>query len=145
MIELGCGGLSAGEVVRVVRGLETVTLGPQARAAMEASRAIVDRLAASELPVYGVSTGFGAMATRYVEPAKRRLLQASVVRSHAAGMGPPVEREVVRALILLRARTLAMGQSGVRPVVCERMCELLNADRLPEVPEIGRASCRERV
>ena len=141
MIELRPGGLAADEVVRIARGLEHVALGSEARQAMAASRAIVDRLAASETPVYGVSTGFGAMATRYVEPEQRRLLQASVVRSHAAGMGPPVEREVVRALILLRARTLAMGHSGVRPVVAELMCELLNADRLPEVPEFGSLGC----
>ena len=141
MVELEPGGISAAAVVRVVRGGEEVRLGAAARSAMARSRAIVDRLAASEQPVYGVSTGFGAMATRYVEPDARRLLQASVVRSHAAGMGPPVEREVVRALMLLRARTLAMGHSGVRPLVCERICGLLNADLLPDVPEFGSLGC----
>ena len=86
-------------------------------AAMERSAAIVQRLVDSTEPAYGVSTGFGSLANVRIDPDRREELQRALIRSHAAGMGPPVEREVVRAMMLLRARTLAMGYSGARPVV----------------------------
>src|SRR5699024_12418642 len=78
-------------------------------------------LAAGETPVYGVSTGFGALADTSIPPSMRHALQRSLIRSHAAGAGGEVEPEVVRALMLLRARTLASGRTGVRPVVVETM------------------------
>jgi histidine ammonia-lyase len=87
--------------------------------------------------VYGISTGFGALSLTRIAPDRRKALQQALVRSHAAGMGPPIEREVVRAMMLLRARTLAMGYSGVRPVVVERLVDLLNAGITPVVPEHG--------
>ena len=92
---------------------------------MARSAAIVERLAASDEPVYGVSTGFGSLATTRSPPSAREELQRALIRSHAAGMGPPVEREVVRAMMLLRARTLAMGFSGARPEVAETILALL--------------------
>src|SRR5687768_9548077 len=104
---------------------------------MEASAAVLERLADSEEPVYGVSTGFGSLAGTWIPDGRREELQRALVRSHAAGMGPPVEREVVRAMMLLRARTLAMGFSGARAVVAERICALLNAHITPVVPEHG--------
>ncbi len=104
---------------------------------MGQSAAIVEEVASSESPTYGVSTGFGSLATTPIPAERREELQRALVRSHAAGMGPPVEAEVVRALMLLRARTLAMGYSGARPVVAETILELLNADLTPVVPEHG--------
>ena len=84
---------------------------------MERSAAVVVARAASDEPAYGISTGFGSLALVRIPAEARVELQRALVRSHAAGMGPPVEREVVRAMMLLRARTLAMGCSGARPVV----------------------------
>jgi len=137
MIELTGAGLTPADVVAVARSDEPVVLAGTARAAMEASAAIVERLAASSDPVYGVSTGFGSLANTVIPPARREELQRALLRSHAAGMGPPVEREVVRAMMLLRARTLAMGYSGVRPVLVETMLELLNHGLTPVVREHG--------
>ncbi|MDQ1466006.1 MAG: histidine ammonia-lyase [Actinomycetota bacterium] len=137
MIELTGAGLTRADVVAVARSNEQVTLAVTARAAMEASAAIVERLAESEDPVYGVSTGFGSLANTVIPPERREELQRALLRSHAAGMGPPVEREVVRAMMLLRARTLAMGRSGARPVLVEAILGLLNAGLTPVVREHG--------
>ena len=100
------------EVVAVARDGVRIQLAPEALAALAKAREVIDELAASGEPVYGVSTGFGALATRYIDPEMRAQLQRSLVRSHAAGSGPEVEREVVRALMLLRLRTLASGHTG---------------------------------
>jgi histidine ammonia-lyase len=136
-VELGDAGASRADVLAVAREGEAVTIGPAATAAMERGAAVVASLVASDEPVYGVSTGFGALATTPIPAEKRALLQKSLVRSHAAGMGPEVEREVVRATMFLRARSLSMGYSGVRPVVAERIAWLLNASLTPIVPEYG--------
>ena len=130
-------GLRAEDVVAVARQDSTVTVSPSAIAAMEASAAIVERLAAGDEPVYGVSTGFGSLATTPIPADRREELQRSLIRSHAAGMGPLVEREVVRAMVLLRARSLCMGYSGVRPVLVEQMLALLNEGYTPLVYEHG--------
>ncbi len=134
-------GLSPDDVVAVARGREAVVLGDRAVAAMARSRAIVDRLAESGAPVYGVSTGFGALATMFIPAERRAQLQRSLIRSHAAGMGPPVEAEVVRAMMLLRVRSLAMGFSGTRPEVAANLVALLNAGITPVVPEHGSLGC----
>ena len=84
-----------------------------------------------------MSTGFGALATTVIPPERRARLQVSLIRSHAAGMGPPVEAEVVRAMMFLRARTLALGASGTRPLVAEAIVGLVNAGITPLVPEHG--------
>jgi histidine ammonia-lyase len=137
MLELTGTGLGEADVVAVARdGLE-VTLSDHARTAMDASAAVVERLVASHEPVYGVSTGFGSLANVSIPPERRVELQRALVRSHAAGMGDPVEVEVVRAMMLLRARSLAMGRSGARPVLAETMLALLNAGCTPVVPEYG--------
>ncbi|HKA05406.1 MAG TPA: histidine ammonia-lyase [Acidimicrobiales bacterium] len=133
--------LTIDEVVRVARAREAVDLDPGARDAMARARAVVEELGRSAEPVYGVSTGFGAMATRHIAPADRRRLQVGVVRSHAAGMGPPVEDEVVRAMTLLPARTLASGVTGARPLLAERLIDLLNTGTTPTVPEYGSLGC----
>src|SRR2546428_6429551 len=109
---------------------------------MERSRARVQRAAGSREPVYGVSTGFGALAGTRVAPLRQPELQLALIRSHAAGMGPPAEQEVVRATMLLRARTLAMGLSGVRPVVAEALIAMLNAEITPVVPRYGSGGGR---
>jgi histidine ammonia-lyase len=125
------------EVVAVARDDARVTLGAGALEAMRRSAEIVERLARSSEPVYGVSTGFGSLAGVRIAPERRGELQLALIRSHAAGMGPAVEREVVRAMMLLRARTLAMGYSGARPVVAETIVAMLNAGLTPVVPEHG--------
>jgi histidine ammonia-lyase len=130
-------GLTPADVVAVARHDAPVTLDADAVDRMAAARRLVDELADGDEPVYGISTGFGALASTRVPPDRRTELQHAVVRSHAAGMGPAVEREVVRAMMLLRARSLAMGFSGVRPVVVEGLLGLLNAGLTPVVPEHG--------
>ncbi len=134
-------GMTIEDVVAVARHDAPVLLSPEALAAMARSRATVDALAASERPVYGVSTGFGALANRHIAPEDRRQLQRSLVRSHAAGTGPYVEREVVRALMLLRLKTLASGHTGARPIVAETYAAMLNAGITPAVHEFGSLGC----
>jgi histidine ammonia-lyase len=137
MIELDGVGLLPEEVVAVARHEAPVRLGAEGRRRMEESAAVVARLAASDQPVYGVSTGFGSLANTHIPADRREELQRALVRSHAAGMGEPIETECVRAMLLLRARTLAMGFSGARPAVAETMLALLNAGLTPVVPEHG--------
>jgi histidine ammonia-lyase len=129
--------LAPAQVIAVARDDEPVELADRSRAAMEASAAVVDRLTSSPEPTYGVSTGFGSLATTPIPAQRREELQQALLRSHAAGMGPPVEREVVRAMMLLRARSLAMGYSGARPEVADAILRLLNAGVTPVVPEHG--------
>jgi histidine ammonia-lyase len=110
---------------------------------MATSRAHVEALAAAEEPVYGISTGFGGLATTHIPPDQRERLQHALIASHAAGMGDPVEPEVVRAMVLLRARTLASGITGARPELAAALLGLLDAEDgdLPEVPEFGSLGC----
>ena len=136
-VVIGTSGLTAAEVVRVARRGAHVTVGDDAGEALARSAAIVEDHAASDEPVYGISTGFGSLANTAIPPERREELQRGLIRSHAAGMGPLVEPEVVRAMMLLRARTLAMGYSGVRPVVVDTIVALLNAGITPEVHEHG--------
>jgi histidine ammonia-lyase len=136
-VQLTGGGLSVPDVLAVARDGAPVSLGARARGNMTASADVVTRLVHSPEPAYGVSTGFGSLANVTIAAEKREDLQRSLLRSHAAGMGPPVEHEVVRAMMLLRARTLAMGYSGARPVVVDRIIALLNLGLTPVVPEHG--------
>src|ERR1051325_2321848 len=134
-------GMTEDQVVAVAREGAKVALAAGARQRMERSRARVERAASSRDPVYGVSTGFGALAGTRVAPLRQPELQLALIRSHAAGVGPPVEEEVVRATMLLRARTLAMGMSGVRPLIAEALIGLLNAGVTPLVPRYGSVGC----
>jgi histidine ammonia-lyase len=136
-LELTGDRVEAADVVAVARRAVPARLSERARTAMAESAAIVERLADSDEPVYGVSTGFGSLATTPIPPERREELQRALIRSHAAGMGEPVEREVVRAMMFLRARSLAMGRSGARPVVADTMLALLSAGLDPVVPEHG--------
>jgi histidine ammonia-lyase len=136
-LELGADGLAQPDVVAVARHEVPATLASEGRAAMERSARVVEALSDSADPTYGVSTGFGSLALVPIPFARRGELQRALVRSHAAGMGPSVEREVVRGMMLLRARSLAMGCSGARPVLVERLLALLNSGLTPVVPEHG--------
>jgi histidine ammonia-lyase len=136
-IELTGDRVQPADVVAVARHGVPARLSDEARAAMDESAAVVERLAGSDEPVYGVSTGFGSLAATWIPPERREELQRALIRSHAAGMGPPVEREVVRAMMFLRARSLAMGRSGARPIVADTMLALLAAGLDPVVPEHG--------
>ena len=104
---------------------------------MVTSREIIDDIERQGRPVYGVTTGFGALANTFIPPERRAELQHALIRSHAAGIGAPMPREVVRAMMLLRVRSLALGHSGVRPLVAQALVDLLNHDITPWVPEHG--------
>ena len=140
-VTVGTHGMTLDEVVAVARRNAPVELSDEALAAMALSRARIEELAASDTPAYGISTGFGALANRHIPVASRVQLQRSLVRSHAAGMGAPVEREVVRALMLLRLKTLASGRTGARPLVAQTMAGVLNAGITPVVHEYGSLGC----
>src|SRR6266545_6691872 len=141
LVAVGPDPLTFDQVVAVARGGAAVVLGEDAHKAMAASRAHVEDLATRPTPAYGISTGFGALATRHIHPELRAKLQVSLIRSHAAGSGPEVEREVVRALMLLRLRTLASGRTGIRPVTARTLAALLNAGITPVVYEYGSLGC----
>lgn len=140
-VVVGTSGTTAEDVIAVARGNARVELSAEALDALGRARAIVDALAAKPEPVYGVSTGFGALATRHISHDLRAQLQRNIVRSHAAGMGPRVEREVVRALMFLRLKTVASGHTGVRPEVAQTMADVLNAGITPVVHEYGSLGC----
>jgi histidine ammonia-lyase len=129
------------QVVAVARAGAAVEISPEALESMTTSRRMVEELAAGPTPAYGISTGFGALATRHIPPELRTKLQASLIRSHAAGIGQPVETEVVRALMLLRLHTLASGYTGARPIVALHLAALLNSGVTPIVPESGSLGC----
>src|SRR3954471_14536386 len=138
---VGVGPLYPEDVVRVARGGWGVRLADEALAEIARSRDVVDRLAKDDRPHYGVSTGFGALATRHIPLEQRAQLQRSLIRSHAAGSGPEVEREVVRALMALRLSTLATGRTGVRPETAVAYAGLLSAGITPVVHEHGSLGC----
>lgn len=140
-VEVGVGPLTPEQVVAVVRGGAGVRIGEDALAAIDRARAVVEVLAAADTPAYGVSTGFGALATRHIPTEMRARLQRSLVRSHAAGSGPEVEREVVRALMLLRLSTLATGRTGVRRQTAALLSDLLHHGITPVVREHGSLGC----
>ncbi|KQQ62755.1 histidine ammonia-lyase [Microbacterium sp. Leaf320] len=133
--------LSPADVVAVARHGAPVSISPAALDRVAETRRVIDGLAIDPNPHYGVSTGFGALATTFIAPDRRLQLQASLIRSHAAGTGAEVEREVVRGLQLLRLQTLTSGRTGVRPVVVETYAALLNAGITPIVREYGSLGC----
>jgi histidine ammonia-lyase len=141
VVEVGIGPVTPDEVVAVARGGVRVQLSADALAEITRTRGIIEGLAGDAQPHYGISTGFGALATKHIAPAQRAQLQRSLIRSHASGTGPEVEREVVRALMLLRLSTLASGRTGVRPVVVETYVAMLNAGITPVVREYGSLGC----
>ena len=140
-IKVGVGPVSFEDLIHVARGSAPVELTAEALGAIDHARGVIETLAAAETPVYGVSTGFGALATRHIPTEMRAQLQRSLVRSHAAGSGPEVEREVVRALMLLRLSTLATGRTGVRRETAQLMADLLSHGITPVVREYGSLGC----
>jgi histidine ammonia-lyase len=140
-VEVGVAAVSFDDLVAVARYGAPVRLGEDALVAIDRARAVVDELAQAPTPAYGISTGFGALATRHIPTEMRAQLQRSLVRSHAAGSGPEVEREVVRALMLLRLSTLATGHTGVRRETAELLAGLLEHGITPVVREYGSLGC----
>ncbi|MEX1262642.1 MAG: histidine ammonia-lyase [Actinomycetota bacterium] len=128
--------LDAADVVAVAGGAP-VSFGDDARARVAAARAVIDDALASGETIYGVTTGFGALAHTRVDPAQSSTLQHGIVRSHATAVGAPLPREEARAMLLLRAHVLALGHSGVRPAVIDLMVSMLNDDVIPAVPQQG--------
>ncbi len=141
VVTIGTGPVSIAEVVAVARSHAAVALSPESVDAMEWSRAVIDALAQDSEPHYGVSTGFGALATAHIPREQRVQLQRSLVRSHAASSGAEIEREVVRATMLLRLSTMATGRTGVRPLVARAYVDLLNAGITPIIGEYGSLGC----
>ena len=126
-VTIDISGLDTNSVLDVARFGAEVKISPHAFESIARSRKIVEDLSRSAQPVYGISTGFGALASRHIAPDERIALQQSLIRSHAAGMGQVVEPEVVRAMQVLRLRTLCSGATGVRPEVAQIIAAMLNA------------------
>jgi len=129
--------LSIDAVVAVARDRAEVRVGDGVAKRMAPGRALVEDVIARGDIVYGITTGFGALAQVHIDPERVVELQHAIVRSHAAGAGDPIEEEVVRGMMLLRARTLAAGHAGARPILVERIAAMLNAGVTPIVPEHG--------
>ncbi len=140
-VVVGIGPVTIDDVVRVARDNAPVMIAEDAQAAIAASRARIEALADDPTPAYGISTGFGALATRHIPHELRTKLQRSLIRSHAAGSGPEVEREVIRAMMLLRLSTLTTGRTGIRPEVAMTYAGLLSAGLTPVVHEYGSLGC----
>src|SRR3954447_4197040 len=111
--------LTIEDVEAVARHGANASLDPAARSRMQEARDVIERLVAAGEVVYGVTTGFGALASTFIDPADSATLQENLLRSHAVGVGAPLPDDVVRAMLLLRANTLALGHSGCRPVVVD--------------------------
>jgi histidine ammonia-lyase len=141
LVAVGMGPVVPADLIAVARHGAGVRLAEESLAEIARTRAIVEGLAGDDEPHYGISTGFGALATKHIPVERRAQLQRSLIRSHAAGTGPEVEREVVRALMLLRLSTLATGRTGIRPVVATTYAALLTAGVTPIVREYGSLGC----
>jgi histidine ammonia-lyase len=137
MVTLDGERLTLEDVRAVALADEPVALAPEAVAKMLRSRAVVERLAAGDQAIYAVNTGVGRLADIRIPAGELEQLQRNVVRSHCCGVGEPLARAEVRAMMLIRANVLAKGFSGIRPVVAERLCEMLNRDVTPVVPSRG--------
>ncbi len=129
--------LTIADVEAVARHGARVRLDDTARARMQRARDVIDELVADSQVVYGVTTGFGDLATTFIEPSQAARLQENLLMSHAAGVGRPFPTEIVRAMLLLRANTLAIGHSGCRPLIVDRLLAMLDAGIHPVVPEQG--------
>ncbi|MBA2717631.1 MAG: histidine ammonia-lyase [Chloroflexi bacterium] len=129
--------LTIDDVEAIARHGRTAILDDAARERMQESRDLIERLVAAGEVVYGVTTGFGALATRFIAQADAERLQENLLKSHAAGVGPPLDTEIVRAMLLLRSNTLALGHSGCRPELVDRLLEFLALGVHPVVPAQG--------
>lgn len=140
-VVISTSGMTHEDVIAVARRGAKVEISKTALDAMAKTRQHIEALAVADNPVYGISTGFGALAQKHIPVEDRVQLQKSLIRSHAAGMGEPVEREVVRALMLLRLKTMCSGRTGVRPIVAITYAQILNANITPRVLEFGSLGC----
>ena len=129
--------LSIDQVAGVAVGRFDVELQDAARARMQRARDEVERIATGEEPVYGLNTGFGSLSKVRIEADRLEELQVNIVRSHASGVGEPLPKDVVRAMMVLLAASLARGHSGVRPMLVDRLAEMLRLDIIPIVPSRG--------
>src|SRR6202453_3152768 len=137
MVQLYGNTLTIEEVVRVARGAEIVTLSESSLTRMRASRSQVEQALLGQGAVYALNTGVGLLANVRLEEASIEQMQVNLVRSHCCGVGDPLPADVVRAMMLIRANVLAQGLSGIRPVVAQRLCDLLNHGITPIVPMRG--------
>ncbi len=137
MVTLNGENLRLDDVLAVAQGRQMAELHPGAVERMQRSRLVVERMAAGDEAAYGVNTGFGYLSDERVDHADLERLQRNVVRSHACGVGEPLPADVVRAMMLIRANALAKGMSGIRPLVAEVLCHLLNRNVTPVVPAKG--------
>lgn len=140
-VVIGIDGLTRDSLLLIARDGAKVLISDEAVEALEKSREIVDSLASSETPVYGISTGFGALARKYIDADKRAQLQKSLIRSHAAGSGEVIETEVIRAMMAVRLATMCRGLSGVQVKTAQTYAAMLNANITPVVREYGSLGC----
>src|SRR3954471_8135778 len=129
--------LTLEELSEVVYQKRAVLLAPDARAAVERARAVVDDILTNNKLAYAITTGVGKLSDVRISPDQSRELQVNLLRSHAVGVGEPLTEAETRAMILLRANSLAKGFSGVRPVVIDTLCEMLNRGVHPVIPSQG--------
>ena len=137
MLELDGASLTIRDALEVSRRDRAVRLSERAARAVSASKRLRDELIAKEIPIYGVTTGFGDSAHRQISPGKAARLQQNILRFMGVGTGPIAPPEVARVTMLLRANCLSKGNSGVRVELVERVLDLLNNDVVPFIPERG--------
>lgn len=137
MVILNGNSLTVEDVVRVANGEERVQIAPEAMARMAASRESVEQAIRGSQPVYALNTGVGLLADIRLEECELEQMQVNLVRSHCCGVGSPLSQDVVRGMMLIRANVLAKGLSGIRPLVAERICDLLNHNITPVIPSRG--------
>jgi histidine ammonia-lyase len=136
MVEIDGSSLTLEDVQKAAEG-EAVALAPRARASVERARRLVEGIVERGEVVYGINTGFGALADVVIAPEQLRELQVNLVRSHSCGIGDPLPEQVVRAMMLQRANVLSKGYSGCRPLVIDTLISMLNAGVHPVIPSRG--------
>ena len=137
MLELSGQRLTLKQIADVASGREHVALSAEARARVEESRRVVEKIVAEGRTVYGVNTGFGKLSDVHIEPSQLRELQLNLVRSHACGLGPALSEPEARAMLLLRANVLACGYSGARAALIDKLILMLERGVTPVIPEKG--------
>ncbi len=137
MLELDGSTLSIQDVVAVAKHAAHVRIAPSALPGMRRSRSRVEAAMATAQPVYALNTGVGLLANVRLHASEIDAMQVNLVRSHCCGIGAPLSAQVVRGMMLIRANVLAKGLSGIRPVVAERICQLLVCGITPVVPSRG--------
>src|SRR3984885_594209 len=137
MVNLDGMSLTLEDVVAVAQNAERVRIAPTALLRMQSSRRRVDSAMSGSTPVYALNTGVGLLANIRLEESEIEAMQVNLIRSHCCGVGSPLATSVVRGMMLIRANVLAKGLSGIRPVVAERICDLLNHQITPIIPSRG--------